>query len=84
VATSGTYERGEHLIDPRTGARGAVVASATVIGTDLALADALATALAVAGSDLLSCVFELDGYEAHLVDWDGTEHTTPGTRLARG
>ena len=83
IATSGTYERGEHLIDPHTGARGAAVASATVIGTDLALADALATALAVAGEALLSCVLELDGYEAHLVDWNGTEHTTPGTRHAR-
>ncbi len=83
VATSGTYERGKHLIDPRTGAHRAAVASATVIGTDLALADALATALAVAGDELLSCVLELDGYQAHLVDWDGTEHTTPGTRLVR-
>jgi thiamine biosynthesis lipoprotein len=84
VATSGIYERGEHLIDPRTGMSCAAVASATVIGADLALADALATALAIAGGGLLSCVLELDGYEAHLVDWDGTEHTTPGTRLASG
>ncbi len=83
VATSGTYERGEHLIDPRPGARGAAVASATVIGTDLALADALATALSVAGGELLSCVVGLEGYEAHVVDWDGTEHTTQGTRLVR-
>ena len=84
VATSGTYERGEHLIDPHTGAHQAALASATVIGADLALADALATALAVAGPGLLSCVLELDGYEAHLVGWDGAEHTTPGARLASG
>lgn len=84
VATSGSYERGEHLIDPHTGAHRAAVASATVLGVDLALADALATALAVAGPELLWCMRELDGYEAHLVGWDGTEHTTPGTRLAPG
>lgn len=81
VATSGTYERGEHLIDPHTRAPRAALASATVIGADLALADALATALAVAGPGLLSRLREIPGYEAHLVEWDGTEHTTPGTRL---
>jgi thiamine biosynthesis lipoprotein len=84
VATSGTYERGQHLIDPRTGARRAALASATVLGPDLTLADALATAIAVAGPQLLHRVMELDGYEAHLVGWDGAEHTTPGTRLASG
>jgi FAD:protein FMN transferase len=84
VATSGTYERGEHLIDPRTGAPRAAVASATVIGPDLALADALATALTVAGPHLLARVRALVGYDAHLVEWNGTEHTTAGTRLAAG
>ncbi len=48
VATSGTYERGAHLIDPWSGKPAARVASATVTGPDLGLADALATALAVA------------------------------------
>lgn len=81
VATSGTYERGEHLIDPRTQTPRARLASATVIGPDLALADALATALAVAGTDLLARVDRLADYEAHLVGLDGTEHTTPGVRL---
>lgn len=80
VATSGTYERGEHLIDPHTGCHRAALASATVLGPDLALADALATALAVAGVELLPCVLELDGHEAHLIGWDGTEHTTAGLR----
>jgi thiamine biosynthesis lipoprotein len=81
VATSGTYERGEHLVDPHTRAPRAALASATVIGADLALADALATALAVAGPGLLERILAVPGYDAHLVEWDGTEHTTPGTRL---
>jgi thiamine biosynthesis lipoprotein len=44
VATSGAYERGEHVVDPLTGrpARGAL--SVSVLGRDLATADAYATA----------------------------------------
>ncbi len=44
VATSGAYERGEHIVDPLTGrpARGAL--SVSVLGRDLATADAYATA----------------------------------------
>src|SRR5580658_1854906 len=45
VATSGTYERGAHVFDPHTGRPSAAVVSATVVGSDLALADALATGL---------------------------------------
>ena len=48
VATSGTYERGNHLVNPFTQIATST-ASATVTGPDLGLADALATALAVAG-----------------------------------
>jgi thiamine biosynthesis lipoprotein len=84
LATSGTYERGEHLIDPHTGRPRAALASASVIGPDLAQADALATALAVAGPDLLERVEALPGYEAHLVAWNGVEHTTRGVRLVDG
>ena len=47
VATSGTYRRGPHLIDPRTGAPADRVASATVVAPRAADADALATALFV-------------------------------------
>ena len=40
LATSGAYERGLHLIDPHTGSEEAKVASASVTGPDLGLADA--------------------------------------------
>ena len=43
VATSGTYERGAHIIDPRTGQAVTDVASITVVGPNLAIADAYAT-----------------------------------------
>ena len=51
IATSGTYERGAHLIDPHTRRPATRLASASVTGPDLGLADALATAVAVAGRD---------------------------------
>ncbi len=78
VATSGTYERGAHLIDPHTGRPTARVASASVTGPDLGLADALATAIAVAGEDGLGVVEALEGYEAMTVGFDGTLGWTPG------
>ena len=51
VATSGDYERGEHVIDPRTGRAAAGLASVTVIASDLATADGDATAALALGRD---------------------------------
>ena len=72
IATSGTYERGRHLIDPHTGRAIARAASASVTGPDLGLADALATAVAVAGAPGLDLVETLDGYEALIIALDGS------------
>lgn len=82
VATSGTYERGAHLIDPRSGRPAARAASATVTGPSLAIADALATALAVAGGEAMQLVTNVDGYDAYLICTDGTEHASEGIRFA--
>ena len=51
IATSGTYERGAHILDPHSGLIAIGAKSATVIGPDGGLADAMATALMVAGDD---------------------------------
>jgi thiamine biosynthesis lipoprotein len=51
VATSGDYEKGAHIIDPRTGLIAIGARSASVIGPDGAICDALATALMVDGMD---------------------------------
>jgi thiamine biosynthesis lipoprotein len=83
VATSGTYERGSHLIDPHTGRPGSRAASATVAGPSLALADALATAVAVGGDEALGLVAGLDGYEGYLIRPDGTEADTGGLTFVR-
>src|SRR4029077_1881576 len=44
VATSGTYARGEHVLDPHTRCAPTGVLSVTITGPDLARADAYATA----------------------------------------
>jgi thiamine biosynthesis lipoprotein len=76
IATSGTYERGSHLIDPRSGEPAARVASASVVGPDLGLADALATAVAVAGPAGLAFIEPLAGYEALVIGYDGRRQWT--------
>ena len=78
VATSATYERGEHILDPRTGRPPRGVLSVTVTGPDLATADAYATAafaMGAAGPAWTAC---LDGYEAMTVLEDGRVLSTPG------
>jgi thiamine biosynthesis lipoprotein len=88
IATSGTYERGSHLLDPRSGEPAARVASASVTGPDLGLADALATALAVAGEEGLSFIEALAGYEAFIIGHDGrrqrTSHFPIASRTGHG
>ena len=51
VATSGSAERGSHIIDPRTGEPARGVVSASVVDDSLARADLWATAAVVAGFD---------------------------------
>jgi thiamine biosynthesis lipoprotein len=83
IATSAGYERGPHLLDPATGQPASGVASATVTGPSLALADALATAVAVGSDDALAAVAALDGYEGYLIRADGTEADTGGIEFVR-
>lgn len=77
VATSGTYERGNHLINPFSGVASST-ASATVTGPELALADALATALAVAGPSGLEFVEAIAGYEGLLIETTDRVHVSSG------
>lgn len=81
IATSGTYERGPHLFDPHSGAFVSRLASASVTGPDLGLADAFATALAVAGSDFLSVIERMSEFEAFAVTDDGERQWTSGFPL---
>jgi len=71
VATSGAYERGGHIIDPRTRSIPSALASATVAGPDLGIADIFATAVFVMGIDGLNWIEDEDGYDAYIVTPDG-------------
>lgn len=84
IATSGCYERGPHIFDPFTGRPSAAVASATVTGPELDLADAMATALAAGGEPALGHVSAVDGYEALVIGHDGRMTSTPGFALQPG
>jgi thiamine biosynthesis lipoprotein ApbE len=46
------------------------------------MADALATALAVGGDQVLGIIDALDGYEAYLIRADGSEADTGGIAFA--
>ena len=78
VATSGAYERGAHMIDPRTGAAATDVLSVTVVGPDLSLADAYSTAAFALGADGPKWTLGLDGYEAMTILGGGRVLCTPG------
>lgn len=79
VATSGTYERGQHIRDPRTGEPPRGVLSVTVTGPDLGIADALSTAAFALGPDGPDFTTTLrDGYEAMTILEDHRVLCTPG------
>ena len=81
IATSGAYERGEHIVDPHTGRPPSGVLAVTIVGPDLATADAYATAAFAMGADGPRWTARLHGYEAMTILADDTVLTTPG--LAR-
>jgi thiamine biosynthesis lipoprotein len=76
VATSAAYERGDHVLDPHTGVPARAALSATVVGPDLTLADALATAMFAAGVPGLQLIDALPGYSALVVDPGGEARRT--------
>ena len=72
IATSGTYERGQHVVDPRGGGAASGLRSVTVTGPDLGRADAFATAAVAMGVEGLAWLAELpDGYGSAAVTDDG-------------
>ena len=70
IATSGNYERGAHISDPHTGMIAIGAKSATVLGPNGAITDALATALMVDGRDGSAWFTseELSEYSAWVID----------------
>jgi hypothetical protein len=70
IATSGTYERGAHIHDPLNGLIAIGAKSATVVGPEGWLCDAMATAVMVAGQDSAKWFGQagLAGYQAFAVN----------------
>jgi thiamine biosynthesis lipoprotein len=77
VATSGTGERGPHVINPYTGLPAEELSSVTVIGPDLVRADGYATAAVAMGSDAPDWLRTLDDYCSMVVDAAGRMWTSP-------
>ena len=78
VATSASYERGAHIIDPRTRQPTTELASATIVGPDLSTADGYATAVYIMGLDGLAWIEDRPGYEAYLITRDNMTYWTSG------
>jgi thiamine biosynthesis lipoprotein len=76
VCTSGDYERGAHILDPRDAAAACRVASATVIAPNAMLADALATAAFVLGPAQGIALLERFGMQGLLITPDLERHAT--------
>jgi FAD:protein FMN transferase len=80
VATSGSYERGAHVVNPHTGLAPTGVLSVTVTGPELGTADAYATAAYARGPHAAEWTRELParGYEALTILADERVLVTPG------
>jgi thiamine biosynthesis lipoprotein len=87
VATSGTAERGSHIVNPFTAQRPRDLASVTVIGPSLTRADTYATAAFAMSAGGLAWLEKLSDYEALAVTSDGQSQWTsrwPTTSMGSG
>lgn len=78
VATSGTYERGLHVINPFSGQPATELIAVTVVGPELISADAYATAAFAMGAAAPAWLESLVGYEALVIRPDGQGWSTQG------
>jgi thiamine biosynthesis lipoprotein len=78
VATSGIAERGRHILDPYTAEPADALASVTLVGHDLAFADACATAAFAMGHQARAWVEGVEGIEAFAVAPSGGTWWTSG------
>jgi thiamine biosynthesis lipoprotein len=78
IATSGTYIRGEHIWNPRTGEAATEIASLTVVGPNVYEADRFATAAFAMGEQGIRFLAGVPDLEGYMVDSRGTATYTPG------
>ncbi|MER6083325.1 FAD:protein FMN transferase [Streptomyces sp. NPDC001833] len=82
VATSGRYERGDHIVDGRTGRPATGLLSVTVVAPTLTEADSVATAAFAMGTDGAAWAASRPGCEVFVVDTDRAVLRTPGLPVA--
>ncbi|MTD53150.1 FAD:protein FMN transferase [Amycolatopsis pithecellobii] len=68
VATSGSYERGQHIVDGRTGLPARELVSLTVVAADLTTADAVSTAAFALGHEGIAWADAQPGCLVYAVD----------------
>jgi thiamine biosynthesis lipoprotein len=79
IATSGAYARGDHVWDPHSGRAPVGILSVTVVGPELAIADAYATAAFAMGPERAPhWTARLQGHEAMTILADETVFKTGG------
>jgi FAD:protein FMN transferase len=82
IATSGTYVRGEHILDPHSARPPSGLLSVTITGEDLGTVDAYATAAFAMGEGGPAWLSTLRGIEALCILPDESSLMTPGFPLA--
>ena len=80
VATSGSYERGHHVLDARTGEAAEGLLSLTVAGPSMTLADAYATAAFAMGTAGIAWAAAQPGYAAYGITADSRVRYSDGFR----
>ncbi|KUM85294.1 FAD:protein FMN transferase [Streptomyces pseudovenezuelae] len=78
VATSARYERGDHIVDGRTGDAATGLLSLTVVAPTLTEADSVATAAFAMGPEGVDWAASLEGCEVFAVDAGRRVLRTPG------
>ncbi len=78
VATSGIYERGKHIYNPKNGGAPKGIMSITVVGSDIYEADRFATAAFAMGYSGINFIENLSGFEGYMIDESGTATMTGG------
>jgi FAD:protein FMN transferase len=78
IATSGAYARGDHVLDPHTRRPPIGVLSVTIVGPELATADAYATAAFAMGEAGIHWTARLRDHEAMTILADQRVLSTPG------
>ena len=78
IATSGTYERGNHIYNPKNNMPVTEIVSLTVIGPNVYEAERFATAAFAMGKQGILFIEQLDGFEGYMIDTHGIATETRG------